>query len=134
MIGVANIHPTHPLFILGGPMNNEKRKLQRRHLIYYLRTYNAETGQLLGHLVDITSEGIMLISEEPIEIDRPYQLHMLLPADVFDRSELSFNARAIWRSKDVNEDFYDTGFKFLDITPAEQDIIEYMIEVYGFRY
>ena len=56
---------------------NEKRKLNRRHLIYYLRVFDRDTSILIGHLVDITAEGIMLISEDPIETDNIFQLKML---------------------------------------------------------
>jgi hypothetical protein len=45
----------------------EKRKLKRRHLIYYLRVFEKNTDTLLGYLVDITPEGIMIMSESPVE-------------------------------------------------------------------
>jgi hypothetical protein len=41
----------------------EKRKLKRRQLIYYLRVLDRDSGALVGRLVDITTEGVMLLSE-----------------------------------------------------------------------
>ncbi len=45
---------------------DEKRKFRRRQIIYYLRVFDQSTDQLLGHLVNITSEGAMIISENQI--------------------------------------------------------------------
>lgn len=112
----------------------EKRKIYRRHLIYYLRVFDIATGNLLGHLVDITTEGIMLISETPIETGLTFQLRMDLPAFVFGKPELHFEARSVWCQSDVNTDFYDTGFQLIDISEQDQHIIEQIIEEYGFRY
>ena len=59
---------------------DEKREIKRRHLIYYLRVFDRKTDQLLGHLVNITPQGIMLISEESLATDTTFQLRMKLPS------------------------------------------------------
>ena len=56
-----------------------ERKAPRRHLIYYLRVYDRASGQQLGHLVDLTTEGVMLVSEEKLE-KGVHSLRMDLPA------------------------------------------------------
>ena len=40
---------------------DERRRLKRRHLIYYLRVFNQATDQLIGHLVDLTTEGTLTV-------------------------------------------------------------------------
>ena len=52
----------------------EQRKMQRRHLIYYLEAIDMDTGKPIGFLVDITTNGIMLMSEAPIEINKIFHL------------------------------------------------------------
>ena len=42
----------------------EKRKHKRVNLIYYLEIFDNTTDKHLGYLVDITPEGLMMISEE----------------------------------------------------------------------
>ncbi len=46
--------------------DSNKRQLKRVHLIYYLRIFDNNSGNNIGHLVDITTQGIMMISEKPI--------------------------------------------------------------------
>ena len=111
----------------------ENRKLQRRHLIYYLRVYNRENNALLGHLVDITAEGIMVISETPIETNRDFNLRMELPSQIFGKTYLDFPAKSVWCRTDINNSFYDTGFSLSDVTHEDLSIIEQLIFSFGFR-
>ena len=110
-----------------------KRKLKRRHLIYYLRVFDQSNGQLIGHLVDITKEGLMLISEQPLITDKEYKFRMVLPTEILSRAEVNYTATVIWCKKDVNPDFYATGFRLSDISTDDIVIIESLIHRYGFN-
>jgi hypothetical protein len=109
------------------------RKFQRRHLIYYLRVFDAVTDALIGHLVDITPEGVMFINETPIDIQPGYQLKMALPETATGKSYIFFKAECKWCKKDVNPDFYVAGFQFEKIEQADKDIIFDLIENFGFE-
>jgi hypothetical protein len=112
---------------------NEKRELKRRHLIYYLRVFDRNTDQLLGHLVNITSQGIMLISEEPLAVDMIFQLRMKLPSAMVEYESLDFDAKSVWNGKDSNPNFYDTGLQLIDVAADKIAIIEDLIERFGFQ-
>jgi hypothetical protein len=111
----------------------EKRKIKRHHLIYYLRVFNRNTDKLLGHLVNITPQGIMLVSEEPIAVDTAFQLRMKLPGALQEFEYLDFNARSVWNGQDSDTNFYDTGLLLLDIPPEKITIIEELIDRFGFQ-
>jgi hypothetical protein len=102
----------------------EKRKLERRHLIYYLRVYGKKSKQMVGHVVNITKEGIMLISEDPIETDGYFQFRMALPEAIKESREISFEAKSVWCKKDNNPEFYNTGFRLTKISIGDLQIIE----------
>ena len=40
----------------------ERRGAQRRHLIQYLGALNGDTGEIIGRVVDISRDGVMLVS------------------------------------------------------------------------
>ncbi|MBI9050985.1 MAG: PilZ domain-containing protein [Anaerolineaceae bacterium] len=111
----------------------EKRNLKRRHLIYYLRIMNRDTNELLGHLVDITAEGIMVISENQLEINKNFNFRMMLPKEIVGKEMLEFSAKSLWSKKDINPDFYDTGFKIDDMTEADSLRIDQLIHHFGFQ-
>ena len=111
----------------------ERRKLKRRHLIYYLRVFERNNDQLIGHVVDITSEGAMLISEEPIETDTVFQCRMVLPEGMEGSREITFDAKSVWSKKDINPNYYATGFQMLKAAPKDLDTVERLIVDFGFR-
>jgi hypothetical protein len=111
----------------------DKRRLKRRHLIYYLRVFSNPGGELIGHLVDITGEGVMLISEKPVAKDTEYEMRMVLPFEILSVEAILFKATCIWSKKDVNPDFYASGFKIEGLAASDIKIIEELIEQYGFN-
>jgi len=115
-----------------GPLY-EKRKLKRRHLIYYLRVFNNMNGELVGHMVDITEEGIMLISEQPVAPGSKIEMRMQLPFEVLEKNELLFSATCLWCKKDVNPDFYASGYSLDGLPVNDIMVIENLIQRYGFQ-
>ncbi len=114
--------------------NFSDQRIQKRiHLIYYLRVFDVKTNKVIGHLVDITTEGIMIISEDPIEIKKNYTLKMDLPNDIKGNQGIEFEATSMWAKKDVNPDFIDTGFKLLNITDEDKKIINQLIDEFLFN-
>ena len=111
----------------------EKRKLKRRHLIYYLRVFDRNTDALVGHLVDIASEGILLISERSVETDQIFQLKMVLPAEILGKEQLHFDARCVRCQKDINPDFFNIGFQLQKVVRNHFLVIEQLIDDLGFR-
>ncbi|MEW6180248.1 MAG: PilZ domain-containing protein [Chloroflexota bacterium] len=111
----------------------ERRKLKRRHIIYYLLVFDRDAHAVLGQVVDITPQGIMLISEQLLEVGRIYNLRLLLPYAIAGKRELLFQAHSKWCQKDLNPDFYDTGFQLLNVGEEEVRTIEWLIEQAGFR-
>ncbi len=109
------------------------RKIKRRHLIYYLRVYDAARGVIIGHIADISTDGIMVISEDSIPADTDFMLKMIMPKELEGTKELVFQARSIWSKKDINPDFYANGFKIHDISSPDAELIEYLIDEFGFR-
>ena len=86
----------------------ENRKMKRWHVIYYLRIFDQDTGSHLGHLVDITTEGIKMVSEEAISSKKEFRLKMEVPLESGKTEEVLFNARSLWSQKDTNPDFGKT--------------------------
>jgi hypothetical protein len=108
------------------------RKIQRRHLIYYLRVFEQDTDRQLGSLVDITPEGIMLVSDKPVELGRTYSLRMELPTEVYNEGTMLFDAVCVWSKNDVNPEFYDSGFKLVGVGPEQELCIKHLMRIYSF--
>ncbi|MEA2103752.1 MAG: PilZ domain-containing protein [Candidatus Cloacimonadota bacterium] len=112
---------------------NNKRQLKRRHLIYYLRVFDRDKDKLIGHLADINQKGCMLISTKKIEINKEFNMKMLLPNPIMGSEELIFSTHSKWSKKDINPDFYLTGFEFDDFPSQKVKIIDKLIDDFGFN-
>lgn len=111
----------------------EKRRLKRRHLIYYLNVFDRNTEQCVGQLVNITTKGLMLTSEEPIEKDNIFEMKMMLPEEIKGRDRITFDARSLWYRKSAKPEFYDIGFELLNISQADTRIIQNLIHDFSFQ-
>lgn len=110
-----------------------QRKLRRRHLIYYLRVFERDSGELLGHLVDLTSEGILLMGERSIEPEMAFSMSMDLPTDICGKRKLHLDGRCVWTRQDPNTGLHDNGFRLTELPLPELNVVGVLIDDYGFR-
>ena len=111
----------------------ERRKHHRKDLAFFTRLFDRDTGQLLGHLANLTVEGAMIISNEPIEAEKVYRLHMDLPDQRFGKAHLDLDAKSVYCQPDINPQFYNAGFQFVNISPRDIGIIESIVQEYRIR-
>lgn len=115
-----------------GGKNNDLRKVERRHLVFYLRVFDGMGSKVIGHIVDISSQGLMLISDNPVPVNENYRLRMRLPAEIVDKDEIVIAATSRWCKPDDNPDFYITGFQIYDLTPEIEKYITCLIDDFSF--
>lgn len=87
---------------------------KRWSLMYYLRVFSQPSGQLLGHLVDITTEGAMIISDKPLAVNKDFILSMELPDAHGNITAVVMSASIIWSKPDENPHFTDTGIQLIE--------------------
>ena len=106
---------------------DERRRLRRWHLVLYLRVFD-HAGEVIGHLANISQDGMMTISDRPLEIGHDYDLWLELPCvdDGPGNERLALRAHSVRSDQDVNPSFYDTGFKLLD---ASQDTVNRLAQL-----
>lgn len=111
----------------------DRRKRKRKNLAFFTRVYNRASGDILGHLADLTPDGLMLISEQPIYTEENYQLQIDLSDAPFESEFLDIEARAVWCVPDLDPKNWNTGFMIMDITESDKFIIEQIIQEYSIR-
>lgn len=109
------------------PMNN-KRRSKRWDLILYLRAFDQDAQNLIGHVVDITTAGMKLISDNPIPVDREFNVWLDVPQEDGERKRIYLKAHSLWSERAANPDFYDTGFHLVNPTPEAVHSIRLVID------
>lgn len=111
---------------------DERRAIQRRRLIYYLQVWDTATDKLLGHVVDINTDGLMLVSEEQIGTEKMFELEIRWQNQDDNPERLRFSAVSRWDSHDPNNAFFDTGFQLLGPSEESLEKIRTLIREYSF--
>jgi hypothetical protein len=111
---------------------NDRRKFKRRLLVYNLEVLDAENGSPMGRMVDITPEGMMLVSARPMDINSMLHLFVELPSEIFSTKRVNFTALARWCRHDINPDLFDIGLEFTDITDKNIETVIGLIADYAF--
>lgn len=110
----------------------ERRKAERRAFPHYMRLMNEMTGELVGHLVDISTSGFRLESLRPIHSDTDLPIRIEVPPDVAPRPFMVFKARSRWSLPDrIDPTLYDVGFQIVDMTPEDGQLFGLIFDKYG---
>lgn len=111
----------------------ERRGFRRRHLMFHLRVYQADTGLELGTLVNVSPDGLMITGEHRCTLDRDFTMYMALPASISQRERVDFSAQVAWSNNDVNPEFYDTGFRNLELDPVDREALMRLMEEFDIQ-
>jgi hypothetical protein len=99
----------------------ENRKATRKIADEVLEVSDQITGTQIGRVVNISAEGLMLLSHEPVLTGSVYQLALELSAADGEAKQIMFGAEAIWTSETNQPESFWTGFRIIDI--ANEDVL-----------
>jgi hypothetical protein len=112
----------------------ERRKVQRKNLMAYTQVFDLTGGFLLGYLGDLHLSGAMVIGNKEMAEDTEITLAIELPElPNIGMSRITLPARVAWCQQDISPDFFNVGFEFKEVTPAQNKAIEAIMENYEFR-
>lgn len=119
--------------ISGRELPKDKRALERMHLVFYLRVFDGMSSRVVGHIVNISHQGLMLISDAPVSVNEKYRLRMRLPNDISDKEELILSATSRWCKRDENPHFYIAGFQIHNLTKEVSEYIDRLLKNFSFQ-
>jgi hypothetical protein len=115
------------------PTMLERRKYPRKDLLLFANVYDSKSDKIIGTLLNITLEGAMVLTESKIDQNNEMELHIKLPEDFVKKNELVFTANSRWCAPDINPEYYDVGYQFANVSEEDRNIIQAIIEKYGFK-
>ena len=118
--------------IISPPTFTERRKMNRRKISYYLPVMDSATKQVIGHLMNLSPTGLTMDSQVPIPPKLKFSLHMDLMEEIAGQASVEFEATSVWCLPDSIQPFlYNAGFRIIDISPADLEVIIQIAEKYG---
>ena len=109
----------------------ERRKLPRLNISYYMPLREAETQRIIGHLLNINSTGLMIDAPQEIPVGHDVLLR-LDTGSVAGQSDIEFTAVTRWCRPDPIEPFvYNIGFELKHIQAEDLEILQRVIDLYA---
>ena len=115
---------------------SERRKESRKKLMAFTSVYDQDKGVLIGYIRDLTLQGVLVISEKMLDINKQITLSVELPGGLpeIKATHMTIPARVVRCTKDKSPQTYEIGFEFTDVTPENSRIIQALLERYHFRH
>lgn len=113
-------------------LTDEKRVIQRHQLPLYLQVFNRVTGRPLGYIVNISSQGMMLVTQAQLMTHAVFQLSIHMP-DKKHTKKIEFEALSLWSRCDVTPNYYDTGFSFIKAPDELVELVNALKDYFTFR-
>lgn len=111
----------------------DRRDLRRRHLMFHLRVYDADTRREIGALTDVSPDGMMVTGERRMTLGQKRRMYMELPRALSAHEHIEFSAVVAWSSNEVNPAFYDTGFRDLVVDPEDRAALIQLMEEFDLK-
>lgn len=108
-------------------------RTQDRHLLnVYLEVLDASNGERLGRVVDLTIDGLRLVSCHPVAKDRVYQLVIDTDIGGTSREPIQIEGRCTWAGRDINPDLHASGFSFPRVSARQKALLARLVRHFGF--
>ena len=113
------------------PNAKNDRKLERHEFLLPVPAVDAASGETLGALVNISIEGLMLMSNQALETNRLYQVTLALPEAISGHSEIELGVDCLWTRDDEQFGHHWSGFQIIDASQDAIKVIEQLIRDYS---
>ena len=109
-----------------------RRSQRRRTLAGSVKIINQFDDVVLGRLVNITTEGLMLVNSTPLTTDTLYQVVLDLPESLNNTTRIELGMDCLWTSPTTPDaDMYWSGCHIIDISDAMFEALKLLIEKFG---
>ena len=89
----------------------------------FFGVYNRPSDEFIGYLVDISSEGMMILSKKAFPEGDTLKLRIELPVEIKGSDQLIVEAKCVWCERDTNPEFNRLGFSFTYTFPHHAEVI-----------
>ena len=100
------------------------RHRPRKNTPHIVKAFDTENGEFIGRVVDITADGMMLVTDDICTIGRVFQMRIILPVMVHHKTDVNVEARVIWCEPDPNPSYCKTGFHFVNLPGEDGFLLE----------
>lgn len=106
------------------------RRLERVELNQTIVITDIITGKRFGELINVTTEGLMIMTDEEIATHSIFQLSMQLPVEIAGENTIELGADCLWCRKAENFSRHWAGFHIIDASDTAVSQLGELIDHY----
>ncbi len=110
-----------------------ERRIERHQLPYFLKVFNRHTDKPMGYLGNVSSTGLMLISQLPLLVGPEFALQIKVPAHDGSLQLIDLDAHCMWCREDATPGNFDSGFELVSTPPEYDQLISALHGYFSFR-
>lgn len=109
----------------------ERRTTPRKKFSYYMRVVDDDTQETLGHMVEVSEQGVQLDTMAALPLNKDYYLRVELTPELADLPFIVFMARTKWSNMGNIPNLFHTGFQIIEILPEDRDVFLNIVKKYS---
>lgn len=109
-------------------MSSDLRKQLRKEISSRLAVVDVNTGLVIGDLANISSEGFMVLTRQPVPMNSVFQLSLALPKVIQGVDTAYFGAESLWCNPTDDAEHYWIGFHIIDISKQDEEVLQWFLE------
>jgi hypothetical protein len=115
-------------------MSVEHRRSARKRAHQAIQVNNSITGQQIGHVGNLSIDGMLLITNRQLPDDALFQFSFHLPSPTGQMHQLEIGVHEQWSEGANVPGLFWTGFRFIDIGPEDTQVLNAWIESPGGQF
>lgn len=108
-------------------MEEQRKNVRRAPNDYYL-VFDRENDRFIGRVLNMSLDGLMLVSMEPVNASEEFKCRMALPEKIDDNNQIIFDAVCKWSRKNDQSNMYESGFKMKNVSTKDREIIRELLQ------
>jgi len=109
---------------------SERRTHERQSPKKYPTVFNYQTGDPIGKLANLSADGAMLITENPVKKATILKCRIGLNHKILGLHEIIFDAECRWCRRNIEADRWESGYR-LSMTGIHKGLVSYLTLKYG---
>ena len=114
-------------------ISSNDHRICSEHLAEYLIVYNRYNDVPIGHIGNISRNGLMLMTSWMMELGGVYSMRIRLPEPLGGYTTIDFDARCQWCHKDIAPNCYDSGYTIVECSESFEQLVKALRRYFSFR-
>jgi hypothetical protein len=107
---------------------SEQRRSRRKSVDTNIEVVNAMTGDVMGRAGNLSVDGMLLISREPLREDSLFQFVFHVPDEQGNAIPIEVGVHEQWTEPVEAAGQYWAGFRIIDISPRDFEVLKSWVE------